>query len=167
MKDDIFYRPLVIFGSKLCGLNVCKPSLSSAGAQLSSNQYLLCVLSEWEGQGKRNIQFSIHVNIWKSVFAITWRFFGKMLSFQKMFGKHSRKILSWIFRLILYNTFPIKVTWTLILICICNHLDSEFSLLFGSYLQRRHYIKNPSLVFSCDGKKFVPLHLHIYTQIIE
>ena len=71
VKDDIFYRPLVIFGSKLCGLNVCKPSLSSAGAQLSSNQYLLCVLSEWEGQGKRNIQFSIHVNIWKSVFAIT------------------------------------------------------------------------------------------------
>ena len=46
MKDDIFYRPLVIFGSKLCGLNVCKPSLSSAGAQLSSNQYLLCVLSD-------------------------------------------------------------------------------------------------------------------------
>ena len=61
VKDDIFYRPLVIFGSKLCGLNVCKPSLSSAGAQLSSNQYLLCVLSEWEGQGKRNIQFSIHL----------------------------------------------------------------------------------------------------------
>ena len=61
MKDDIFYRPLVIFGSNLCGLNVCKPSLSSAGAQLSSNQYLLCVLSEWEGQGKRNIQFSIHL----------------------------------------------------------------------------------------------------------
>ena len=164
MKDDIFYRPLVIFGSKLCGLNVCKPSLSSAGAQLSSNQYLLCVLSEWEGQGKRNIQFSIHVNIWKSVFANNLTIFRCLFKrcLENIHGKYYLEYSD-----LYYTTHPIKVTWTLILICICNHLDSEFSLLFGSYLQRRRYIKNPSLVFSCDGKKFAPLHLHIYTQIIE
>ena len=176
MKDDIFSRPLVILGQncvELMSVNLPSPLpwLNCPVINIS-----LCLLSEWEGQRKRNIQFGIHVKYLEaigkifgyiSVCKITWRFLENMLSFQKMFGKHLRKILTWIFRIILYNTFSIEVIWTLLLICTCIHLDSEFSLLFGSYLQRRHYIKNPSLVFSCDGKKFVPLHLHIYTQIIE
>ena len=110
------------------------------------------------------VQFGIHVKYLEAIgkifgyisfCKITWRFLENMLSFQKMFGKHLRKILTWIFRIILYNTFPIEVTWTLLLICTCIHLDSEFSLLFGSYLQRRHYIKKPVawFFFSCDGIK--------------
>ena len=148
----------------MCGVNVCKPPLSSALAQLSSNQYFLCLLSEWEGQRKRNIQFGIHVKYLEAIgkifgyisfCKITWRFLENMLSFQKMFGKHLRKILTWICRIILYNTFSMEVIWTLLLICTCIHFNSEFSLLLGSYLQLRHYIKKPVALFffSCDGIK--------------
>ena len=90
--------------------------------------------------------------IWKH--PLKWQF--SMISrFLWRNRKNFSRLPHFFSKVILYNKFPIEVIWTLLLICTCIHFNSEFSLLLGSYLQLRHYIKKPVALFffSCDGIK--------------
>ena len=67
MKDDIFSRPLGILGQncvELMSVNLPSPLPWPNCPRINIS---LCLLSEWEGQRKRNIQFGIHVKYLEAI----------------------------------------------------------------------------------------------------